>query len=89
MLIRAAVCFVLAACSVWVIERGGLAIVHSSGGIGLVIVFCPGMLPVFLGFFENEYAAWTVATALTAAYYMFIWKAFTEFRSKRVERHSR
>jgi hypothetical protein len=89
MLIRAVVCIILAACSVWGVESGGLAIVHSSGGIGLVIVFCPGMLPVFFGVFENEHAAWTVATALTAVYYMFIWKACTEFRSKRVERRSR
>ena len=68
------ICCALAALSVWLIEHGSMAIAHSSGGLGLILLFCPGMLPVFLGYFEIEYLGWLCAIVLTGAYYYYFWK---------------
>lgn len=76
------ICCILAAIAVWLVELGSMAIAHSSGGLGLLLLFCPGMLPVFLGVFENEYAGWICAAALTGAYYYFIWKFFVALNNR-------
>jgi tetrahydromethanopterin S-methyltransferase subunit C len=82
MLIRLLLCCVLAASAVWMVESYGLAIAHSSGGMALVIIFCPGMLPAFLGLFGSEYLAWIVAAFLSAIYYLFIWEVIRELKKR-------
>jgi phosphotransferase system glucose/maltose/N-acetylglucosamine-specific IIC component len=74
MLSRYAACCLIAALSVWLVEHFGMAIAHSSGGLVLASLLCPGMLPGFLGLFENQYIAWVVAVLLTATYYFVLWK---------------
>lgn len=87
MLKRYLICCALAALAVWMVEGYGMAIAHSSGGMGVVILLCPGFLPAFFGLFTNEYLAWAVAIVLSAAYYLFIWEAFREVRERRKKRN--
>jgi membrane protein implicated in regulation of membrane protease activity len=81
-------CCVLAALTVWMVEGYGMAIAHSSGRIGLVILFCPGMLLAFFGLFENVYLAWAVAVVLSAAYYLLIWEVVRELRKRQKNRNA-
>jgi hypothetical protein len=75
-------CCGAAAIAVWLVEAGSMAIAHSSGALGLLILLCPGMLPAFFGLFDSEYTAWAVAVIVTAAYYLFIWQALRAARNR-------
>lgn len=72
----------LAAAMVWMVEANGMAIAHSSGA-SVLLVLCPGMIPVFIGLFSgiNDYVAWAVATLLTAVCYWFVVRFFLELRA--------
>lgn len=70
--VRFLLCLLFGAMAVWFAEGAGLAIAHSSGGLGLLALLSPGMIPVFFGAFENEYLAWSVAAVLNALYFLLI-----------------
>lgn len=77
------VLFVFSVITVWFVEFGSFAIAHSSGGIAVVLLICPGMFPVFLGFFENEFVAWIFAVLLNWGYYVFVWRLILFFMGRK------